>query len=58
MRSQDLRHLTDSHGHAIRKKRGEVGNIGDSESSACIRRGTNSGIIIEQPLIQAQESAG
>ena len=58
MRSQDLRHLTDSHGHAICKKRGEVGDIGDGEGSACIGRGTNSGSIIEQPLIQAQESAG
>jgi len=27
-------HLTDSHGHAIRKERGEVGDIGESEVSA------------------------
>ena len=47
MRLQNLRHLTDSHGHVIRKKCREVGDTGDGEGSTGIRGGTNSSIIIE-----------
>ena len=54
---QDLRHLTDSQGHAVRKERGEVRDVGDGEVSASIPGGPNSGIVIEQPLIQIRQSA-
>ena len=54
---QDLLHPTDSHGHAIRKKRGEVDDIGKSEVSPSAPDGTDSSIVIKQPLIQIRRSA-
>jgi hypothetical protein len=53
----DLRHLSDSHGHAIRKERREVGDIGKGEVPTSVPCGTNTGIVVEQPLIQIRWSA-
>ena len=53
----DLRHLSDSHGHAVRKERREVGDIGKGEVSTGVPCGTNAGIVVEQPLIQIRRSA-
>ena len=50
--SYNLLHLTDSHGYAIRKEDREVGDVGEGEVSAGSPGGTNSSIVIEQPLIQ------
>jgi len=49
------RHLTDSHGHAIREERREVGDIGEGEVSAGTPNGTNSGIVVEQPVFVVLE---
>jgi len=43
-------HLTDSHGDAVREERREVGDIGEGEVSAGAPDGTDSGIVIEQPV--------
>jgi len=43
-------HLADSHSHTVRKESREVGDIGDGEVSASVADGTNSSIIIEQPI--------
>jgi hypothetical protein len=53
----DLRHLSDSHGHAVRKEGREVGDIGEGEVPTGVPCGTDSSIVIEQPLIQIRRSA-
>ena len=45
-----LRHLTDSHSHAVGEQSGEVGNARDGESSTSAVSGAHPGVIIEQPL--------
>ena len=57
MHSCDLRHLTDSQGHPIREERGEICNVGDGEVPSGIPGGPNTGIVVEQPLIQIRRSA-
>jgi hypothetical protein len=57
MHCGDLRHLSDSHGHAVRKERREVGDIGKGEVPTGVPCGTNAGIVVEQPLIQIRRSA-
>ena len=54
---EDLRHLSDSHGHAVRKEGREVGDIGEGEVPASVPCGTDSSIVIKQPLIQTRQSA-
>lgn len=44
------RHLSDSQGDAVREERREVCDIGDGEASAGALGGTDSSIIIEQPV--------
>jgi hypothetical protein len=53
----DLRHLSDCHGHAVRKERGEIGDVGKGEVPTGIPCGTNTGIVVEQPLIRVRWSA-
>ena len=53
----DLRRLSDSHGHAIRKERREVGDIGKGEVPTRVPCRTNTDIVVEQPLIQIRRSA-
>jgi hypothetical protein len=50
-------HLTDSQGHAVREKGREIRDVGDGEVPTGIPGGSNSSIIIEQPLIQVRRSA-
>ena len=49
--------MNDSHGHAVRKEGREVGDIGEGEVPAGIPYGTDSSIVIEQPLVQIRRSA-
>jgi hypothetical protein len=49
--------MNDSHGHAIRKEGREVGDISEGEVPAGVPYGTDSSIVIEQPLVQIQPSA-
>jgi len=54
---QDLLHLSDSHGYAIRKERREVGDVGECEVSPGVPAGTDSSIEIKEELIQTRRSA-
>lgn len=45
-----LRHLTDSHSHAVGEQGGEVGDARDGESSTSTVSGAHPSVIIEQPL--------
>jgi len=54
---EDSLHLTDSHRHAVREEGREIGDIGDSQVSASTPDGTNSCVIIEEPLVQTRRSA-
>jgi hypothetical protein len=51
---EDLRHLSDGHGHAVREEGREVGDIGEGEVPTGVPCGTDSSIVIEQPLIQTR----
>ena len=53
----DLLHLTDSHGHTVRKEGREIGDIGESQVSASSPTGTDSCVVIEEPLMQTRRSA-
>jgi len=51
---QDLLHLTDSHGYAVREEGREIGDIGDGQVSSSTPDGTDSCVEIEKPLIQTR----
>ena len=51
---QELLHLSDSHGYAIRKERREVGDVGEREVSPGAPAGTDSSIEIKEELIQTR----
>jgi len=52
----DLRQLANSHSHAVREERREVGDVGEGEVSAGTPDGSHSSIVIKQPLMEIRRS--